>query len=605
LLSGYLVKRRFRRFSWAIILATLIAGLSCAYIAQRVAGDRAFAELKRSANETLALQAETLGGLLEKYRLLPPLLSRRDDIRAVFRNHSSSAIRKLATEKALEIAGFSGAMDVAFADPQGRIFASARDMFIASADQRSTLIEAARQHRLGREAVSSADGEPSYVFASSVNDGDVLLGVVAVYVRFDQIEATWSLAGNPIAATDASGRVFLANTKLLFTQDWHGRVLNSIEANDRPVLFDLPGKRPGVYRVKETGELFLETKRDLPLLNWTLHVFTDYGPVGAAEQAAAMIAGLTSILAGFAAWVLVKRRENYVTRTRRDQATALRLERLVRDRTRELTREVEERKRTELQLRATQAELIQAAKLAALGQMSAALSHEFNQPLAAISAQAENAGKLIERGQAGKAADAVSRIAGIVGRMSELSRSLLTFARKPGTATAPVLLRPIIDEAMVLAGPKAKKGDVIVDYSGVPAGLKVYGGRIRLTQVFVNLVSNAIDAINGSGSAFDPGRRYVRINAQETGTEVVITVEDNGPGIDEEDQLRIFDPFYTTKEVGEGLGIGLSVVFNIVKELGGRIFVSEGSLPGACFEIHLPSVDEGAGKVRGEVLSVQ
>lgn len=601
--SGYLVKRRFRRISWTIVLATLVAGLSSAYVAQRVAGDRAFAEVKRSANETLALQAETLSGLLEKYRLLPPLLSRRDDIRAVFINHSSPATRRLAAEKALEIAGFSGAMDVAFADPQGRIFASAKGLFNADAHQRSTLMEAARQRRLGREAVSSASGEPSYVFASSVNDGDLLLGVIAVYVRFDQIEATWSLAGSPIAATDATGRVFLANTRLFYSQDWHGRFLNSGSSDEIPVLFDLRAKRPGVFRVKETGELYLEARRDLPLLNWTLHAFIGYRPVENAEKVAALIAGLTSVLAGFTAWVLVKRRENYVTRARMDQATALRLERLVRDRTRELTREVEERKRTESQLRATQAELIQAAKLAALGQMSAALSHEFNQPLAAISAQADNAAKLLARGQADKASDALSRIAGIVGRMSELSRTLLTFARKPGTATAPVLLRPIIDEAMVLAGPKAKNAGVKVDYSGVPGDLKVFGGRIRLTQVFVNLVSNAIDAINAARQHPGTEAGRVKIAAAMTGEDIVIRVEDDGPGIEPEDRLRIFDPFYTTKDVGEGLGIGLSVVFNIVKELGGRIAVSEGSLPGACFEIHLPPAGLEKAESRDEVLS--
>lgn len=603
--SGYQVKRRFRRFSRAVILATAVAGISSAYVAGRLAGDRAYGEVKRSANETIALQAETLEGLLEKFRLLPPLLSRRDDIKAIFLAHGTAELRAQAKKMTIEIAGFSGAMDVAFVDPSGHIFASARGMFEGSPDAFRALIEAARQHRLGRKAVSSTDGQPSYVFTSAVNRGGELLGVIAVYVRFDQIEATWSLAGDPIAATDATGRVFLANTRLNYAKDWHGHFLNSARSDGQNVLSGPLGERPNVYRVKETGEVFVEAERTLPLLTWTLHVFTDYGPVEVAEQAAALIAAMTSVMAGFVAWVLVKRREAYVVRARSDQASALRLERLVRDRTRELTREVEERKRTETQLRATQAELVQTAKLAALGQMSAALGHEFNQPLAAIATQADNAKILLGRNQKKGAIEALGRIAGLVGRMSELSRTLLTFARKPGTTTAPVALRPIIDEAMVLAGPKAKKSGVAVDYASISAGMNVLGGRIRLTQVFVNLLNNAIDAMNGANPGAKPSEPLIRMSARNEAGEVVISVEDNGPGIEPENRMRVFDPFYTTKAVGEGLGIGLSVVFNIVRELGGRIVVTDGSLPGACFEVHLPAVAQEDRIGRDEVLAPQ
>lgn len=584
--SGYELARRYRRLGHAVIATTLLGGLALAAVSQKLAGDRALEAVRASAGETLALQQETLTGILEKYRLLPPLLSRRADIVSVFERPWAGDNRSTARDKAIEIAGFSGAKDVAFADAEGRIFASARGIFDNSSVHESTLFEAANQGRLGRETMALNENERAYVFASAVRLDNQSKGVIAVYVRFDQIEATWSLSTNPIVVTGADDVVFLGNR-----EDWQ---LRRLKSGADPILLPV-NVTGGVYDLPGGGRV-VEASRHLPLLNWTMHVLADHRPVDMARRNAIIIALLAAALAGIVAWFLIQRRAALEQRLRRDRASALRLERLVRDRTAELSasnisleREVEVRAEAEAQLRRTQSELIQAAKLAALGQMSATLSHEYNQPLAAIRTYADNAGQLLQRGQPQAAQDTLRRISGLVDRMSELSRTLLAFARKPGTTVYDVQLGPVVGEALMLVGPRAKKAGVTIRRGDLDGSLTVRAGRVRLTQVVVNLVNNAIDALSGIGSDKATREPEIIIGAERDGTTTRLIVEDNGPGIAEARFDQVFEPFYSTKGVGEGIGIGLSIVYGIVRDFGGTIDAGVSRNGGARFVVNLVS----------------
>ncbi|MBU2193096.1 MAG: hypothetical protein KJ796_16935 [Alphaproteobacteria bacterium] len=569
------VRRRYARLERVVILVIALVGLAVAWLAQSVVADRAQHTVFATAREALALQTETLSGVLEKYRLLPPLLSHRNDIINVFADANAPGGMQAAHEMALEIAGYSGAMDVAFAGPFGRVFASARGIFDNSRLNEEALLEAARQGRLGRESLSPQEHERAYVFASAVRRGNALIGVIAIYVRMDQIEQTWALSANPIAVTGLDGSIFISNRPA-----WQGRQLfGGVDA-----LFAEEGAGEGrtVSLAAGDGPSYLAASRPLPLMGWTLHVLADRSAVVSAQLSAVLITVLAALLAGSLAFFFVKRREATELRQLRADASAQRLENLVRERTADLTEvnaalahEVKERTEAEEQLRKTQAELIQAAKLAALGQMSATLSHEYNQPLAAIRTYADNAAEFLARGKAAAATEAVARIAGLVDRMSELSRTLLSFARKPGTTVEDVLIAPVIDEALMLAGPRARKAGVTIRQEGVLPGVAVRGGHVRLTQVVVNLVNNAVDALTGIGSkaAVDNPEIVVRLSRRRS--RIALSVEDNGPGIPEEVHERMFEPFYSTKGVGEGLGIGLSIVYNIVREFDGSVSVTE------------------------------
>jgi two-component system C4-dicarboxylate transport sensor histidine kinase DctB len=271
----------------------------------------------------------------------------------------------------------------------------------------------------------------------------------------------------------------------------------------------------------------------------------------------------------------------------REQSRAL-LEQKVSERTTELREsnlrlesEIGERIAAEGELRRTQADLVQAGKLAALGQMSAALSHEFNQPLTAVRAYAENALAFIERGSQEQAASNISRISTLTQRMAQLSRHLSSFARKPATDSAPVLLAEVFDETLGLLRGRLERAGIAPVVSGLNHGIAVNGGMVRLQHVFMNLIGNAIDALSGRPAPL------ISILVSVSGDRVTIAVDDNGPGIAEADLPKIFDPFITTKEVGKGLGLGLSISYNIIRDFGGSIVAANRPEGGARFVVTL------------------
>jgi len=562
---------------WAILSATGVAWLVSS------AKERALSDVMQKAGETLSVQTEILSGVLDKYRLLPPLLSRQSSIRALFvRDVEGNAQSVDARRVAEATSSMSAAMDVAFFFPDGEMLANARGTFAQRAEGLPQLIAVALQGRLGRAALSNSQGERTYAFSSGVRRDGKFVGVVIVYVDFYRVEAAWALSARRIFVTDKSGTVFLANDP-----GWRLKSLSDLRQTGEVDRYLING------RLEER----LDLVRRLPLLEWDLHVLADPAPVAAARLSAATIATLLSLLVGMIALAALRRNEGLTIKARRDRAIALRLERVVRDRTRalsitnaSLSKEVEVRREAEERLRKTQDELVQTAKLAALGQMSTALSHEYNQPLAAIRSYADNALRFLDRGALSEVSGNLSRINGLVERMAELSRTLLSFSRKPGATIGPVPLGTVVDEALLLARPRARAAGVAsIRVGDGVAGLHVLGGRIRLGQVFVNLVNNAVDALSGQADA------WVEIDARREGDRVVVTVIDNGPGVEPEQLPKVFEPFFTTKGVGEGIGIGLSIVDNIIRDFGGTIMVVNRPEGGACFTINLQAAESDAG----------
>lgn len=570
--SGAEIRGSFRRTRIIVACLFFVVSSAAIVISAEFWRQQAERQLQAKATETLAVQAEALSGILDKYRLLPPLLSREASVVSLFRNGNDES--GAARRKAIEIHGMSGAKEVAFLFPDGRVLATARDLFSNDITTQDQMLTAARQGRLGREAISLANGERVYGFASGVWEGGALLGILAVYVDFDPVEATWSLSTNPIFVTDQSGIVFLTNRPA-----WRLKPVS-----------DLMSTTSSARRMLLGGERVPhgDATRSLPLLDWELHVLSDHRPLATARWTGGIIAALVCLLLGAVAAYFVQRREAQALRMRRDRATALRLERLVRERTRalsetnlSLSNEIDERRQTEDRLRRTQAELVQAAKLAVLGQMSTALSHEFNQPLAALRTYSDNALRFLEKGKLDNVSDNLTRIGGLVDRMAGLSRSLLSFSRKPGNKTGVVALEPVLEESLLLVAPRARKASVRVKRNRADEAHQVLGGHIRLSQVFVNLINNAVDAVSGQ----DQGCVWISVRRHHD--EVVTVIEDNGPGVPEDIGEKIFDPFFTTKEVGSGIGIGLSIVSNIIDDFGGRIELDDSDHGGARFAVWL------------------
>src|SRR6185369_7356797 len=273
------------------------------------------------------------------------------------------------------------------------------------------------------------------------------------------------------------------------------------------------------------------------------------------------------------------------TKIAEEQAMREELERRVVERTDDLSRardrlqaEISDHRETEARLQVVQQELVQANRLAILGQVAAGVAHEINQPVATISAYADNARVFLERRQTNQVDENLEAIAGLTERIGAITDELKAFARKGRVAPEPLELLSVIDGAVILLKSRFAGQLEALDIRPPPAGLCVLGNRIRLEQILINLFQNALEALEGRADA------KVYVSVTETGDEVAIEVADNGPGISPDILKSLFTPFNTSKE--RGLGLGLVISKDIVADYGGRIDVASGD-SGTRFIIHL------------------
>ena len=254
-----------------------------------------------------------------------------------------------------------------------------------------------------------------------------------------------------------------------------------------------------------------------------------------------------------------------------------------------LTDEVEKHKNT-------QNELIQTAKLAVLGQMSAGINHELNQPLTAIRTYADNAQSFMELGRTDPVVTNLSQISLLTERMAKIIHPLKEFSRKTTGSAETVCLQNVQDGAMSIMYGRLSKVNAEVNW---PSGLDliyVSGDTVRLEQVLVNLISNALQAMEAQATP------VIDILLDEHSDQIRLCVRDYGPGIPEQELSRVFEPFYTTKKAGQGLGLGLSISHRIISSMGGELSVSNHAEGGALFCISLPrchAPDNVAGKTIG------
>ncbi|MTH98869.1 ATP-binding protein [Roseibium sp. RKSG952] len=578
------------RIAAALVFVAVALGL--VWLTGLTSRNIVMAEVRTRSEATLAVQSAVLERLLDKFRLMSPLLARGPEAAAVVTGRDL----ELARQVAALTAGMSGAEEVWFLDANGRPIASSLENGQSIAKRGATAIpqafRQAQQGQLGRELLPGTPSRPAnYVFASPIRDPNGQIGVLAVRVSLDDIEQAWALTKDPIVALDAAGRVVVTNVP-----EWRGRLIRDLSPETHlagpstsNMLSDLTGLSvPGRTR----SHLDLSTR--LPVLGWDVLTFADTTEAKRQSGRAMVIAFLLAVIAAGILWIVLNRRRELARKIRHDRLAALRLERRVQTRTAELRKtnmrleqEVAERLQAEDDLRRAQADLVQAAKMATLGKMSAALSHEYNQPLAAIRSDAEIAEMLIARGTPDKALGNLTRIGNMVARMAEIARTLKGFSRKSGTDVRPVSLRQVIDEALLMVMPEVKRSGVALTTDLEDETLVVAGGRIRLEQVVVNLLANAIDAIKHRENP------AISLHVLRDGGFAVLIVRDNGPGIDQEALPQIFEPFFTTKDSGAGLGLGLSIAYKIVHDFAGTLTARNRPERGAEFELRLP-LAEGA-----------
>ncbi|MGN8250347.1 sensor histidine kinase [Pseudomonas sp. SMV7] len=565
----------FRALRLGLITLLIVLGtaLSAGW-AMHQAKRQAMAADARRASQQLGLYANALHTLIDRYRALPAVLALDPELIAALQGPVSEPLQDALNRKLERINGAANSSTLELLDRTGLAIAASNwrlpSSYVGSNYGFRPYFKQARSQGSGRfYAVGVTSGVPGYFLASAVNDEHGrFLGAMVVKLEFPELEREWRQGSDILLVSDARGITFIAN------QDgWRYRELQPLTGADRAELAEtrqydkhplVPLQHEVLTRFAEnstlsrvhgpagTGEYLWES---LPLGSeaWTLHLLRKPQVVADGRNAALAAAAVWLSLV-FAALFLSQR---------------LRLARLRQRSREELKRQVEERTR---ELRTAQEGLVQSAKLAALGQMSAAMAHEINQPLTTQRMQLETLRLLLDHGRYDEARQALEPLEQMLTRMAALTGHLKTFARNSPVGLRERLdLATVVDQALHLLDARMRSEAVEVAlYLARPAWVR--GDAIRLEQVLINLLRNALDAM--------ADKRYKRleIRIEPDGELWRLSVLDSGGGIDEANLAKVFDPFFTTKPVGEGLGLGLAISYGIVHEAGGQLQAE--NLPG-------------------------
>jgi len=564
----------------------------------------------------LELFVTYLQGVLEKYESLPELLAVDNNLVHTLQNpQEKDRIAKL--NRYLEtINSISDTADTYLMDREGLTIAAsnwqAERPFVGRNFSFRPYFEKAMGGELGRYfALGTTSSKRGYYFAYPVRKAGEILGVVVIKINIDHVEQSWGDREDSFLVTDPDGVIFLTTT-----QDWRYQTIHPLEpgAKKRIVasrrypnatltqLSQVRENREKGWQLVQLNDASIKKKRDHLLLSrqmteagWSVHILTDTLPVRKRVLWVNFMTGGILLLT-YLLFLLLMQRQYRLTelarireKTRRTlQRANEKLEVRVAERTRELTetnkllvKEIKDRQQTEAKLRKTRNELIHAAKMAVLGQMSAGINHELNQPLAAIRSYTDNGRQFLAKGRLEEALWNLEQIGELTERMAQIGIQLKAFSRKTSGKMYVVPIHGVVDGALEILRPSIRKNDVTIEVSLEPEDIEVRANNLLLQQVLVNLLGNAVHAVEGLE------RRLVKVHSYIKDERVIITVTDSGCGVEADNLPFIFDPFFTTKKSGQGLGLGLAITDRILREMNGTIRYVEMAEPGACFEIEL------------------
>lgn len=585
-------------------LYLLVLFLLCAILGGRWVWNTNYQNQLDQHQSQLDRFASHISTKLDKYAHLPKLLAQDKAIISAVLNPNNSAQIDITNRYLEDVNQVINASDTYLLDAQGTTLSASnwnisRSFVGRNFSWRPYFSQAIQGEASQYFALGSTSGQRGYYYSYPVVYAAEIIGVIVIKMDLSAIEDNWQSERNVFVATDENNIIFMSsNQKWLFhslvnlTPTVKQQVLLSRQYLDTDILSlgllgDLKLKQTELTNLRKGGGQgdFIITSRAIPELQLTIRVLTPKHTILWSTLSFLLVLTLFFAVA-FLSIQLAHQKQVKQRQFEQIQSEAKqKLEFLVMERTAELHAEIHERSKTEQALRQTQNELIQAAKLAVLGQMSASISHELNNPLAAIRSFADNGRRFLAKGQNERVDDNLARISALTERMAKISEQLKSFTRKSDSQEKQYLaLTPMIVAAKELIAPQLKSQQTELKLELVEEPIKVKVNPIQLEQVLVNLLSNAIHAVAGL-----PYRTIV-LSAELQNEQVSIHIDDSGEGISLEHRDKLFEPFYTTKK--NGLGLGLSISQQILQAMNGELTASESPLGGARFTITLPLKDE-------------
>ncbi|MCB4359307.1 sensor histidine kinase [Quatrionicoccus australiensis] len=546
--------------------------------------------------------ARSLEATLARHESLPGLLALDPSLAALLREPRNPQ-RIAAANAYLEAAQQGAAVSVTFLiDAHGETLAASNwqlpRSFVGHNYAFRPYFRDALKDGLGRfYGVGVTTGEPGYFLAAPVRAAGKVLGVIVLKLSLDSMEQALAGAGDTLLLADADGVVFLSSERRLryrtlapLPEAVSARLAETRQYGTQPVTplaaqAILPAANGQPLRLALPGEMARERlihSRPVGGQGWQVVQLGDPGEARAAALgAASAVVFAAAFLLGLAAHFRHRAR-------RREELRRVygELEERIAERTADLTEQIAALESTKAILRETRDAAVQAGKLATLGQMSAGISHELNQPLAALQTLADNARALLARGRHDEVGENLQLISELVDRTGRIVRQLKSFARKEAATPQAVTITSAIEHALLIVEPRRREIAARIEITPPATDLLALAEAGRLEQVLVNLLRNGLDAMAGQPEP------VLEVSANRHGERVSIHVRDHGAGLADEVRTHLFEPFYTTKPAGEGLGLGLAISLTIVESYGGTLGAHNAPDGGAVFVLTLPAAGE-------------
>jgi len=607
------------------ILMLLLALMALSgFVAHRVAQQLGLADLQATGLHRLDLYTASLEREIGKYAFLPGTLGLERDVLALLEKGDDDKLAAPVNTYLEQLNERAGTLSIYVIDTSGRVVASSNwrraDSFIGEDLAFRPYFREAMDSGSGRFfGVGTTRGEPGYYLATTLANDSKTLGIAVIKVSLEQLEKSWTTVEAPAMVSDENGVVILGSvadwkfttlrpldekTRTAFdqTQQYNRRALKPLglkelrELDHGARLVSIAKESPEIASVYPVAGRFLAQSRPLPGTPWTLTVLSHLEQVDEIAQSRATVAVVVAALLFMFGLMANERRRHLKDRLAAREALQKahdELERKVDERTADLSAanqqlqdEIAERIRAERTLRAAQDELVQAGKLAVIGQLSTGIAHELNQPLAALRTLSANGVRFLDRGDLDTTRSNLERIAQLADRMGLITGQLRTFARKSSGQLQAVPLRRALDNALALLEPRLIHANAeIRRHCPLPEPVALCDVN-RLEQVLINLIGNALDAMEGQPAP------CIELGCECVGRQARLTVRDHGPGLDDTAISHLFEPFFTTKQAGVGLGLGLTISAGIIRDFGGTLAGANHPGGGALFTLEIPLHDE-------------